>query len=202
MAVLGTSRRPSTVALSDHASENLRFIREAMESSRELTSVPGWGGVGMGAVGVAAAAWAQWAPSGPADVWVWLIGAAAALAIGGWTLVVKARRQGVDLRRGLGRRFLLGLLPPMAAALLLTPALWLAGATDLVPPLWLLLYGAGVVTGGAFSVRAVPVMGSCFMALGALALLTPTSWANACLGLGFGGLHLAFGAYIARRHGG
>jgi hypothetical protein len=206
MVIAGGSQRPTPrpnlVALSDHASENLRFIREAMESSRELTSVPGWGGVGMGVVGVLVAAVAQWMREPLAEIQVWLGGAAVALALGGWALVRKARRQGVDLRRGLGRRFLLGLLPPMVAALVLTPALWMAGATNLVPPAWLLLYGAGVVTGGAFSVRAVPVMGSCFMALGALAVLAPASWANACLGLGFGGLHLAFGAYIARRHGG
>jgi len=202
MSPTGGSPRPKIVALKDHASENLRFIREAMESSRELTSVPGWGGVAMGIVGVVVAALAERVGEPEGELRLWLAGAAVALVIGGWTLFGKARRQGVDLRRGLGRRFLLGLLPPMAAGLILTPALWLAGATGLVPALWLLLYGAGVTTGGAFSVRAVPVMGSCFMVLGALALLAPESWANAFLGLGFGGLHLGFGLYIARRHGG
>jgi hypothetical protein len=202
MAIPQSSLRSDIVALRDHASDNLRYIRQAMESSRELTSVPGWGGIGMGAVGLTAAAVAQWGPEPPADLWVWFGGAAVALALGGTALFVKAGRQGVDLRRGLGRRFLLGLLPPVAAAILLTPALWLSGAAALVPAAWLLLYGAGVVTGGAFSVRAVPVMGSCFMGLGALALAAPAEWSNALLGLGFGGLHLAFGAYIARRHGG
>jgi hypothetical protein len=88
------------------------------------------------------------------------------------------------------------------AGIVLTAALWQAGATELVPGAWLLLYGVAVVAGGTFSVRVVPLMGVCFMVLGTISLLVGSGSGNTLLALGFGGLHLVFGSIIARRHGG
>ena len=196
-----TARVPEPVTLQSQAADNLRFIREAMESSASFTSVPGWGGILMGMSALAASATAQWlAP----DRWlaIWLGVAMLAFAIGGVTMARKARAQGVRLSRGVGRRFLLSLTPPLVAAALLTLALTRAGLTELVPATWLLLYGTGVVTGGAFSVRLVPAMGACFMALGVLALFAPPEWSNPILAAGFGGCHIVFGGIIARRYGG
>jgi hypothetical protein len=116
----------------------------------------------------------------------------------------KARGAGVRVSRGAGRRFVLSLGPALLAAAVLTGVLYAAGpeAMRAIPGMWLLLYGAGVVTAGAFSVRAVPVMGFCFMSLGAAAFVAPDSWATALMAVGFGGLHVVFGAIIARRYGG
>ena len=36
---------PRPVAISDHALEQLRYIRDTMERTGSFTAVPGWGGV-------------------------------------------------------------------------------------------------------------------------------------------------------------
>jgi hypothetical protein len=182
--------------------DHLRFIRDTMESASSFTAVPGWGGVAMGASALFAAVIA--APLTATDRWltVWLVDAIVAMGIGVWAMAHKARRAGVPVYRGAGRRFVLNLLPPILAAVVMTVVLYRLGATEVIPGMWLLLYGVGVVTGGAYSVRAVPVMGFCFIVLGSVTLFTPVGWANLMLALGFGGLHLVFGSIIARRYGG
>jgi hypothetical protein len=195
-------RSPTTVDLHDRALDNLRYIREAMESSASFTAVSGYGGLAMGASALVAA-WLASLPELRAR-WlaIWVLDAVFAAVLGGWATWRKARGMGVELYRGVARRFLINLAPPMIAAVVLTAILARAGALTAVPGMWLLLYGSGVVTGGAFSVRPVPLMGACFMALGAATLVLPSGWSNALLALGFGGLHLVFGAIIARRYGG
>lgn len=173
-----------------------------MERAGAFTAVPGWGGVAIGLTGVAAALLASWQTTPERWLSVWLVTAAFASLIAASTLYWKARRAGVPLRTGPGRKFLLSFLPPVAAAVALTAALNSHGSIELLPGLWLLSYGAAVTTAGTYSVRAVPLMGIGFMVLGALALATPVAWADAWLAAGFGGLHIGFGLLIARRHGG
>jgi hypothetical protein len=190
------------IALHDRAMDNLRFIRHAMESSTQFTSVSGRGGIAMGATALAAAALAATPLLSERWLAVWIVDAVLAALIGGFTTRRKARGEGVKLSRGVGRRFLLALSPPVLAAAILTGALIQLGAVEAIPGMWLLLYGTGVVTGGAFSVRPVPAMGACFMVLGALAFVLPFAWSNLLLAVGFGGLHIAFGVLISRNYGG
>ena len=195
-------RGSDPVDLHDRALDNLRYIREAMESSSSFTAVSGYGGLAMGACALVAAGLASNPTLRERWLMIWVIDAAVAALVGGWATWRKARGMGVELYRGVARRFLLNLTPPILAAVVLTIVLLRAGAPAAIPGTWLLLYGTGVVTGGAFSVRPVPLMGACFMALGTAALLLPFAWSNGLLAAGFGGLHLVFGALIARRYGG
>ena len=78
---------------------------------------------------------------------------------------------------------------------------WKLLAESLLPGLWLLLYGSAIVSGGSASVRVVPLMGFCFMAAGAAALLQPAAGC-VLLAVGFGGLHTLFGTIIAVKYGG
>ncbi len=189
-------------SMDERARENLLFIRQAMERSGAFTAVPGKGAMLMGATALGAALLAQHAATPTHWLEIWLAEACLAAIIGGWAMRRKARAQGASLLAMPFRRFAFGLFPPWCAAAVLTPALFLAGHRDVLPALWLLLYGAGAMTGGTYSVRTVPLMGSLFMAMGVAALLSQAAWGNAYLAAGFGGLHLAFGALISRRHGG
>ncbi|MGB7922376.1 MAG: hypothetical protein WCF57_03950 [Pyrinomonadaceae bacterium] len=189
-------------ALHARAMDNLRFIRETMERASSFTAVPGWGGVIMGATALCAAAVASQQTSITNWLTTWLVEAFLAFLIGGWAMDRKARRAKTPLLSGPGRKFAISFSPPMIVGALLTVALYWAGLTSLIPGTWLLLYGTAVMTGGAFSVKAVPLMGLCFIALGAVALFAPESWSNALMAAGFGLLHIIFGVYIARRHGG
>jgi hypothetical protein len=189
-------------AVRQHALENLRFIRETIERSTSFTAVPGWGGLATGITALGAAIIAARQPSPRAWLAVWILEGALAFLIGGWAAMRKARAAELPLLSGAGRKFALNLLPPIVAGGLLSLALDHEGLFHVMPGLWLLTYGVGVVTAGAFSVRVVPVMGLCFMADGAAALFCPASWGNWLLGAGFGGLHILFGIIIARRYGG
>jgi hypothetical protein len=193
---------PRAQPLHARAIDDLSFIRRTMERATAFTAVPGWGGVAMGCTGLAGAAVAARTDTALAWVACWLTAAVAALLIGTWAMAVKARRAGTPVFSWSGRQFVLSFLPPLAVGALLTVVLAGNDLIQVLPGTWLLLYGSGVVTGGAFSVRVVPVMGMCFMLLGAVALFGPASWGNLLMGLGFGGLHLVFGLLIARRYGG
>jgi hypothetical protein len=194
--------RTSAEPLHARAMDDLSFIRRTMERATAFTAVPGWGGVAMGGTALIAAAMAHRAPTPREWLGPWLVASVVALVIGGWAMAAKARRAGTSLFTWSGRRFLLSFVPPLAVGALLTAALAQAGLHQALPGTWLLLYGTGVVTGGAFSVRAVPIMGICFMVLGVVALFGPPAWGNALMAAGFGGFHIVFGLLIARRYGG
>ena len=191
-----------TQPLPARAAEDLRFIRDTMERSAAFTAVSGWGMVALGLSAFAAARLAAYQVSYFAWLRVWLAEALLAVAIALLSMTWKANRRGLPLFSGPGRKVALGLLPPLIAAVFLTFLLFRTGLQSALPAMWLLLYGAGLTTGGAFSVSIVPVMGGCFMVIGGLAALGPAAWGNWFLAAGFGGLHIIFGSLIARRHGG
>jgi hypothetical protein len=196
------SRSTEDPALHVRAMDNLSFIRQTMERATAFTAVPGWGGVGMGLLALGAAAIAETRLTRTEWLVTWLATSGLGLTLGGWTMTAKARRAGTTVFSYSGRRFVLSYVPPLLVGGLLTGMLVRAGLWSALPGTWLLLYGTGVVTGGAFSVRVVPLMGLCFMALGAVALFAPPAWGNFLMAAGFGVLHIVFGLIIARRYGG
>ena len=134
---------------------------------------------------------------------IWFAEAAVAVTIALVTMTIKARRIGAPLSSAApAHRFALAYVPPLVAGMVLTPVFATLGLMARLPGCWLLLYGTAAATGGAFSVRVVPVMGICFMALGAAAFVAPAAWGHWLMAAGFGGLHIVFGLVIARKYGG
>jgi len=204
MATPGPLRSPQRepIPIDARAADHLRYIRETMENAAEFTAVPGWGGVAMGVTAVVAAFAASRQATPRGWLIVWLIEAFVAVAIAAPAAATKAHRANSALFSGPGRKFLLSFAPPIVVGGLLTVALFLAGIVSALPSVWLLLYGTAIVTGGAFSVRVVPVMGLCLMLLGGAALFAPAIWGDAFMGAGFGVVQIGFGWWIARHYGG
>ena len=184
----------------DYAKETLAYIRETMESASTFTAVSGWGLVAVGVVGLLAAGLA-WRTGNDASLRIWLSAAAVSVVIAGASTAAKTRKQDKPLWSGALRKIVWVMTPALATGALLTYALAMAGARHLLPGTWLALYGVGVAAGGVFSVRALRWMGVLLVILGGIALLAPDN-GLVLLGLGFGGLHVGFGAYIVQRHGG
>lgn len=209
-----TAPEPEPTPLHDRALQDLSFIRRTMEGAASFTDVPGKGLVALGLIAIAAASIASRQATPDAWLTVWLVTGLVGGLVGSGTMYDKMRRRiGTGAAFSLSapaRKFFLGYWPALLAGAVLTVAL-IDPATPgveahvterLLPGVWLLLYGVGVTTAGAHSVRAVPLMGIGFIVLGATALFCPALDGDLMLALGFGALHLGFGVHIARRHGG
>jgi hypothetical protein len=184
------------------AMDNLRFIRETMERATAFTAISGWGEVAVGVTALAAAWIAAQQTTAGAWLGTWLADAALSAGIAAWFTTAKARATKTPLMSEPARKFVFSFTPTMLVGALLTVLFYENGLASRLPGVWLLLYGAAVITAGTFSVRIVPVMGAAFMALGAAGLFSPPAWGNAFMAVGFGGFHIVFGTLIARRHGG
>lgn len=188
-------------ALHERAMADLKFIRETMEGAAAFTTLSGAGLVVIGLSALGAGALAGPTP-GAAWLRVWIAEAGLALVVGVLATLWKARGARLPVLAGPLRKFGLALAAPLVAGGVLTAALARAGSYAVLPGAWLMLYGSGLLAGGAFSIRLVPVMGVCFLALGVATTLAPPALGPGALLLGFGGLHLLFGALVARGHGG
>lgn len=190
------------VNISDRAIDNLQFIRETMERSAVFTSVPGYGGMLMGATAIGAAIVANQQIYLRNWLIVWIVEAILAFSVGLLAMWQKSKIADTPLVSAPARKFAMSFAPPLFCGVIITLGLWQSENYETMIPVWHLLYGAAIVCGGAFSVKAVPVMGWCFIALGAIAFWLPRGYGDELMILSFGVLHIVFGFIIARKFGG
>jgi hypothetical protein len=195
-------RRTDPPEMHARAMDNLRYIRGVMEAAGAFTAISGWGMVviGITAIGASVIASRQTLPW--AWVATWLAEAGIAVGISVASMTLKAHAANMPLLSEPIRKLILSFSPAMLVGGVLTAAFVDRGMYALLPAIWMLLYGAAVISAGTYSVRIVPMMGAAFMLTGALAFVTPAAWTTGLLIAGFGGLHIVFGIWIARRHGG
>jgi hypothetical protein len=195
----GAERDP--LALHERAVADLRFIRQTMEGAAAFTTISG---AGLVIIGVSALAAGILAGGTPSSEWlaIWVVEATLALVVGVLTTARKTRAARLPLLAGPLRKFGLALAAPLLVGGVLTIALARAASYGVLPGAWLMLYGSGLLAGGAFSIRLVPLMGACFLGLGIVTTLAPASCGAPAMLLGFGGLHVLFGVLVARGHGG
>lgn len=188
-------------AIESRALGTLAYIRASIESSSSM-DVPGMAGIVMGSIGVLAAlavSRPRWAP-----YWleIWLAAAALAFVLGGALVARQITRRGHSRYLGPARKFMLCLCPALLAGAMLTWVLWSAAAADVIPGMWLLLYGCAVLSASTVTsagiTRLVCMMGTLFVALGAMTFALPAAAHTLTLGLGFGVLHIVFGILIGR----
>lgn len=195
-------REAGPTPIDSGAVENLQYIRRTIEAAHTFTTVPGKGCIAMGITALAAVAAESYPPLAPHWLAVWVGAAVVACALALYFMEQKAHAQGLSLRRAVARRFFMTLAPAFLSGAILTAALVGRVDRELITGAWLLLYGTGLTACGLFAVPAVFTAGVAFMALGTATLGLPPGSAHVVLALGFGGIHLALGAAIVRRHGG
>jgi hypothetical protein len=188
-------------AIESRALGTLAYIRASIESSSSM-DVPGMAGIVMGIIGLLAAivvSLPRWAAH-----WlgIWLAAAAVAFLLGGALVARQIVQRGHTRYLGPARKFLLCLCPALFAGAVLTLVLITAGMANVIPGMWLLLYGCAVLSASTVTTagiaRLICIMGAIFVALGLMTFALPATAHTAMLGLGFGVLHVIFGFLIGR----
>jgi hypothetical protein len=192
------------------AREDLQYIRRTLEAAGQFTAVPGKGLMATGFVALAGVVinslftGPPWGPgASPAvalDVWGYVLGFS--LAICSYGIHRKSLQLRTPLQAPLLRKLLWSLCPSLFVGGILTSVAVRSGNLDWLPVIWLGCYGAAVVNGGQVSVAPVRYMGLCLMVTATAAAASPAAMGLTWLAIGFGWLHIVYGAYIAWRHNG
>src|SRR3989441_964853 len=154
----------------EHAEHTLETIRTLMERSQRYEHISGYSGLVAGAAVIlgSAALSLNLLPFDPhtnfALVWTTVF----TVAFAGHLLFTfgRARQRGEPVWSRQARTVLLAVLPGFAAALAVTALMWRLDRLDLLPALWLTLYGSGALATSFFAPRSIAWLGAICLAIG------------------------------------
>lgn len=191
--------RPSgTVMIDSHALATLRYIRTSMDAARTV-AVPGSAGIGVGAIGVAAAILSSGALR-PYWLSTWLCAAVIGALVGALLLAHQSSSTGFRLCGTPVRKVFLHLMPSLVAGAVLTLVLFRSGNPHAIPGTWLLLYGCALLHTSAVTTRLIAILGAVFVGLALLAFALADAQQTLILAIGFGAVHIFYGAVMMRRN--
>jgi hypothetical protein len=188
------------------ASQNLESIRMLMERTGRYSNLSGISCMTAGALALGGAAVCRWRMVSfeqPNPAWkliaIWAVVLVLAFSQNVVWTFIHARRQGQPVWSHLARMVVLAILPGFFVGGVLTGWAVGQGRYEVLPGIWMLTYGTGVLGAALFAGRTLKVFGLCFLAAGTACLFW-RQWGVECMGASFGLFHIAVGTAIACKY--
>ena len=184
----------------EHAEHTLETIRTLMERSQRYEHISGYSGLFAGSAALAGCATlaSHFVPGRTqfrfAVVWATVF--AVAFIAHCVLTFARARQRGERAWSRQARTVTLAVLPAFMAGLALSVVMWRLDRLDLLPGLWLLLYGCGALATSFFAPRSIARLGVTCFVIGAGSLLLPHTHPLRTMAVGFGLTHIAFGVAV------
>jgi hypothetical protein len=185
----------------DHkeALASLETIRTILERSTRYTHIAPSGIISCGIAALCASAFGSRYDLGPGRarsfLLVWGVTLLVALASGLGCSARRARRRGEAFWSRKLQFVVAGAFPPAVAGLLLSAALFDIDRLDLCPGIWMVCYGIAILSVAVVLDWEFRATAWAFLVAGSISMFLLRDYPHLCLGLAFGGLHIALGTF-------
>lgn len=176
------------------AENTLAVIRTLMERSTRYTNLSGHAGIAAGLITLLGSALRARYHTPFLPTWLGVLAAACGASIVFTAIMARANGEPVWTRQA--RTVALALLPSFVSALVLSAVLYRVGEQNLLPGVWMLLWGVGALAMSFFTPRVISALGGLFLAAGTFTLFVPLLDDALTMGMTFGLIHLVYGIIL------
>jgi hypothetical protein len=184
----------------EHAEHTLETIRTLMDRSQRYEHLSGYSGLlaGFTAILGCAILSLNLLPFDPRIDFAVVWSAVFAVAFAGHLVITfgRARQRAEPVWSRQARTVLLAVLPSFGVGLVITILMGRLDRLDLLPSLWLLLYGCGALATSFFAPRSIAWLGTTCLVIGVVSLLVFPGHAIVTMAVGFGATHISLGAGV------